>query len=293
MRRINIIIAACLLLLCSCGQAGNDRHGNGGLQLSEAAARQHSESEAAKDNADDNAETEYSSAGSDTKLSVMLPARRKDLKEQILVREGYTASYNSDNLEPNWVTWQLTAAHCRGTMKRKGIEFHEDEEVPSPRADTYDYMRSGYDRGHMCPAGDNKWSMKAMEQSFLLTNVCPQNSNLNRGDWNEIETLCRSWARKYGSVYITCGPIYLNKKHKRIGKHKVVVPDAFFKVVLTLGDSPKSIGFICRNTDGNRPKDAYVNSVDDVERITGYNFFAGLDKKIQDKVERQADLNDW
>ena len=110
----------------------------------------------------------------------------------------------------------LTAAHTNGPAKRKGIPFQADEDIPAPRVDTYDYMRSGYDRGHMCPAADNHWSQRAMEQSFLMTNVCPQNPALNSGLWNSIENQCRTWAEEYGDVYIVCGPIYLNQKHKTI-----------------------------------------------------------------------------
>jgi endonuclease G len=187
----------------------------------------------------------------------------------------------------------LTKAHCNGIWKRKGEQFQEDENVPEPRATNFDYIRSGYDRGHLCPAGDNKWSESAMIQSFLFTNVCPQNGNLNRGDWNELENACRSWAKKYGSIYIACGPILFKQKHKTIGKNKVVVPEAFFKVILCMEGTPKAIGFIYRNTNGNRPKDAYVNSVDQVERVTGYDFFHNLPDNIENKVEKEKELSNW
>jgi endonuclease G len=222
-----------------------------------------------------------------------VPAPLTDRSEIILRRVGYTASYNKDLLIPNWVAWHLTADHCSGPAKRKGIEFHEDEDVPAPRVDTYDYMRSGYDRGHLCPAGDNKWSVEAMEQSFLMTNICPQSHGLNVGDWNEMENQCRKWAEEYGDIYIVAGPILYRGKHKRIGEHKVTVPEAFFKVVLCMRDEPKAIGFIYKNEDGNRPKGDYVNSVDQVERITGIDFFAALPDKVEKKVEAEADLSEW
>lgn len=145
----------------------------------------------------------------------------------------------------------------------------------------------------MCPAADNKWSKKAMEESFLFTNMCPQNGNLNRGDWNEMEMACRKWAKKYGDLYIVCGPILYKGKHKTIGKNKVVVPEAFFKVVLRTGDDPQAIGFIYKNTSGNRPKDSYVNTVDEVERITGIDFFPSLPDDVEKKVEAECDLGLW
>lgn len=201
-----------------------------------------------------------------------LPAFRKNSNEIILRRKGYTASYNPITKLPNWVAWRLTAAHADGDTKRKGNVFHEDTDVPEPRANTYDYIRSGYDRGHMCPAGDNKWDALAMEQSFLITNICPQDHVLNIGDWNNLETQCRQWAKQYGDIYIVCGPILYTGKHKSIGKNKVVVPEAFFKVILRMGKSPQAIGFIYRNNDKRHPWGDYVNSVDEVERITGYDY---------------------
>lgn len=236
---------------------------------------------------------EVAQSAPETYESIELPAQLTSVPEQILVRKGYTVSYNKDRRVPNWVAWHLTAAHLKGTVKRSDASFHEDEEVPMPRAIDSDYVRSGYDRGHMCPAGDNKWSAKAMDESFLFTNVCPQAPQLNRGDWNEMEQACRKWAKENGDIYIACGPIFYKKRAKTIGKNKVAVPDAFFKVVLTMKGNPKAIGFIYKNGDGNRPKGDYANSVDEVERITGIDFFPSLPDKIEKQVEAQCNPDDW
>ena len=222
-----------------------------------------------------------------------IPARLKLVPEQILRRTGYTASYNSDRRVPNWVAWHLTPSRLTGEAKRNGAAFHEDEDVPEPHAVNFDYVRSGYDRGHMCPAGDNKWSAVAMDESFLFTNICPQAPSLNRGDWNEIEQACRKWTKQYGDLYIVCGPIFYKGKTKTIGANKVAVPNAFFKVVLCMKGEPKAIGFIYKNADGNRPKGDYANSVDEVERITGIDFFPSLPDKIEKKVEAECNPDDW
>ena len=217
----------------------------------------------------------------------------KEMPQQLLRRVGYVVSYNPKTRIPNWVAWHLTAAHTTGPYKREGIGFQEDSDVEGVKVSTFDYNRSGYDRGHMCPSADNKWSQKAQEQSFLMTNVCPQNRNLNVGDWNEMENQCRKWAKQYGSVYIVAGPILYNQKHKTIGKAKVVVPEAFFKVVLCMEGTPKAIGFIYKNEAGNRPKGDYVNSIDAIERITGFDFFPALEDALEAKVEAEANLSDW
>lgn len=222
-----------------------------------------------------------------------VPKKLTDRPEQILKRVAYTASYNSDLRIPNWVAWRLTGAHTRGKNKRAGVKFHEDTNVPMPRAVDFDYVRSGYDRGHLCPSADNRWDATAQEQSFLLTNVCPQDHNLNVGDWHELEILCRKWAKTYGSIYIVAGPVLFKGKHKTIGKNKVTVPEAFFKVVLCMEGTPKAIGFIYRNESGNRPKSYYVNTIDDVERITGIDFFPALPDKVESEVEATSSLDDW
>lgn len=220
-------------------------------------------------------------------FSDYLPEDRLQRPVQLLFREAYVVSYNKETKCPNWVLWELTRNHADGNVKRPDYAFHEDMEVPTPRAELLDYKGCGYDRGHMCPAGDNKWDQDAMYESFLLTNICPQNQQLNSGLWNQLEMQCRYWAKKYGRLYICCGPIYLKGKHETIGPNRVMVPDAFFKVVLCLEGTPKGIAFICRNTDGSRKKDYYVNSINQVERITGYTFFPNLSEELSAIVKHE------
>lgn len=225
-------------------------------------------------------------------FSVGYPSQNDTKPSLLLERFGYTVSYNTLTLIPNWVAWHLTADHTDGDVARDN-EFYEDFEVPSPRATNEDYRRSGWSRGHMCPAGDNKWDEKAMQESNLLTNICPQNSELNSGVWNVIERNCRKWAKKYGDIYIVCGPVLLNREHETIGANKIVVPEAFFKVVLRMNPEPAAIGFVIRNNEGKKTRDQFINTVDDVERITGYDFFSSLPDDIEDVVEAKASINDW
>ena len=226
-----------------------------------------------------------------TKVGTVEPV--PGLPEQILVRNSYITSYNNKTLCPNWVAWRITRAHATGNVGRMGNAFHEDTEVEMPRAMNSDYKGSGYSRGHMCPAGDNKWDHDAMYNTFLFTNICPQDANLNSGVWNQIEISSRQWAEKYGEVYVICGPMFFRSSPPRyIGENNVAVPDAFFKVVLCL-DPPRAIGFICRNTDGSRKKDLYVNTLSQVERLTGFRFFPSLDPKVREKVENEASLEQW
>ena len=201
-------------------------------------------------------------------------------------------SYNTETRLPNWVAWHLTAEHANGEVPRDNA-YYEDMDVPMPRAANEDYRGSGWTRGHLCPAGDNKWSEQAMRESNLLTNICPQHASLNSGLWNQIERDCRLWAERYGDLYIVCGPVLLNREHETIGRNKIVVPEAFFKVILCMQGTPKAIGFVVRNNEGRKRRDQYVNSVDEVERITGYDFFPALPDSIEGRVEASSNLQDW
>ena len=234
-----------------------------------------------------------------------MPAPLKDRPEQILKRKGYTVSYNSETKNPNWVAWHLTKSHTYGSFQRRQEMFSEDESVKAPRATNNDYFNSRYDRGHMCPAGDNKWDKEAMTQSFLFTNICPQNHGLNKYEWNDLEIQCRDWAREYGAVDIVCGPLYSSKggrykvgssrepQQKTIGRNKVWVPDAFFKVVLCRQGRPKAIGFVYRNEGVKQLKAEAVRTVDEIEALTDIDFFPALDDEMENTIEASANLSDW
>ena len=222
-----------------------------------------------------------------------LPAPLSDRPEQILRRTGYTTSYNKDTRCPNWVAWHLTKAHTYGKQQRAGEVFSEDSDV-TPRATNNDYYNSRYDRGHMCPAGDSKWDATAMRESFLFTNICPQNHALNKYEWNTLEIQCREWARKYGAVDIVCGPVYDGPSPSRtIGRGRVHVPDGFFKVVMCRTGRPKAIGFVFRNDGKKVSLESVACTVDEVERLTGIDFYPALDDKTERRIEAQADYGEW
>ena len=207
---------------------------------------------------------------------------------QIITRRAYITSYNSTTKQPNWVAWCLKAEHTDGPLKFR--RFNEDTSVAAPHATLDDYRDCGWSRGHMCPAGDNKWDTRAREETFLLTNICPQDGKLNGGTWNQIEMACREWAKDYGMVYIVCGPIFNSRNPKTIGKNRIAVPDAFFKVVAR-EDRGKytTIAFICPNHGGTGKKAKYVTTVADVERTTGITFFPG----VPSSAKNNADLDRW
>lgn len=223
---------------------------------------------------------------------------KQGVASQLLERYSYKASYNKRTRTPNWVGWVLTAEHTDGEYARRGHSFMEDLDVPLPRAIPADIRESecGYQRGHMCPAGDNKWSYKAQKDAFLMTNICPQDGNLNQRGWKYLEEACRDWAKKYGKIYIVAGPIFYSDNYKTVGENMVAVPDAFFKVVLRIGTTAtttKAIGFIYNNDSSRQAMRECARSVDDVERITGFDFFTGLPDSIENELEARFVLADW
>ena len=225
-----------------------------------------------------------------------IPVSTKGRAEILLEQYSYTVSYNPDLCIPNWVAWELNAEKLVERESRNS-KFVPNPKLPEDMAvTTKEYTGSGWDRGHMCPAGDNKYHWRAMNESFYMTNICPQNHNLNRGDWKELEEACRRWA-EVEPVYIVCGPInYRTPKYGYIGKtFKIRIPDAFFKVVLTGMQSgkPRAIGFIYKNEAGNNKRDKYVNSIDEVERITSMDFFPALPADVEGRVEAEYKLSDW
>ena len=226
---------------------------------------------------------------------VLRPAPLKGTPEKILVRRGYIVSYNLHHNLPNWVAWELTPDKLVERESRTD-KFLPDPDLPEAVAvTTDDYKHSGWDRGHMCPAADNRWDWRAMQESFYMTNICPQNHNLNGGDWKELEDACRGWAQTEGKIYIVCGPILYKQKHETIGhEHRITVPEAFFKVILCPDSRPpRAIGFIYKNEAGNRPLNHYANSVDQVERVTGIDFFPALPDDVERQVEAEYDWRQW
>lgn len=220
--------------------------------------------------------------------SVAIPA---SIPSEIKEYEGFKLSFNKETHVPNWVGWELLRNETNGSESRSN-KFWEDQSVEGC-ATLNDYRRSGFDRGHMCPAADQKWSDKAMSDCFVLTNMAPQDHSLNSGAWKTLEDKERLWAQRDSALIIVAGPLYLSDDVKTIG-NGVRVPDAFFKVMLApYLPSPRAIGFIYPNMSAPGNMQNYVVTVDEVERITGFDFFSSLPDSIETEVEAIASFKDW
>lgn len=212
--------------------------------------------------------------------------------EQTLSHTGFTVSYNALWRIPNWVAWELTREETSGTARRMD-QFVPDRDVQHGSATTYDYSRSGYDRGHMAPAGDMRWSFEAMQESFYLSNICPQDHELNAGLWEKLESRCRGWARFHGKVWICCGPVVTSRK-RTIGGNRVSVPDGFFKVVCTERKGRShAVGFLFPNSPCEGTIWDYAHPVDVIEEAVGHDFFHLLPDDVENAMESSWDEKFW
>lgn len=227
-------------------------------------------------------------SGKDLEIPVSLVPRQ----EQIIHHKGYTVSYNKDLKIPNWVSYELTRQETKGKEKRSD-NFIADPLVKGAIATNADYARSGYDKGHMAPAADMKWSPEVMKESFYFSNMCPQHPQLNRRGWKNLEEKIRDWAIADSAIIIICGPI-INQSSRTIGKNKVAVPERFFKVILSPFVKPvRGIGFLFNNRQAVEPLSTYAVTIDSIEKLTSMDFFSPLPDEIENEVEANADYYQW
>lgn len=215
---------------------------------------------------------------------------------EVIPHQYYTLSYVDEHEQAEWVAYELTKNSLKAKNVKRTNWFEEDKAVNSGSAIHADYKGSGYSRGHLAPAGDMAFNTTAMKESFFMSNMSPQKSVFNGGVWNELENHVRNWAWDNGSIYVVTGPI-LTRGHivKRIGrKNSISVPDSYYKVILDYtGKSKKGIAFILPNEKSEKRIQEYAVSIDQVEDITGIDFFADAPIDRIDNLESSFNINDW
>ena len=205
---------------------------------------------------------------------------------------GYSLSYDEKHEQAAWVAYELTSIEVNGLVKRKD-RFKKDPKVQTESATKKDYKKSGYDRGHLAPAADMKWSKVAMNESFFMSNMSPQSPSFNRGIWKKLESKVRDWATSYGSIYIATGPI-LNERLTTIGTNNVSVPRFYYKVILDFtGPDIKAIGFILPNEKSKKPLQSFAVSINEVEEVSGIDFFYNLPDNVEETIESELETNRW
>lgn len=211
--------------------------------------------------------------------------------DYVVDREWFCIGYSRKHRQPLWVQYRLLAAEVENKVVERSNNFHKDRVIPESPAPK-DYAKTGYDRGHMAPAGDMRWSPQAMSDSFLMTNMSPQHPRCNRATWKYLEEQVREWAKNEKELYVICGPVFAEKSIA-ICNGTIPVPLAYFKIVYDVTPPEKMIAFIIPNwkTKGNLQN--FTVTVEQVEKITGFNFFSNLPEETQLKLETTFSVDAW
>lgn len=210
----------------------------------------------------------------------------------VVKHDFFTLSYHEQYEQAEWIAYELKASHI-SKMNRKRPYFIADPKVKTKSANYRNYKNSGYDKGHLCPAGDRKFSEKAFNETFFTSNISPQRRDFNAGIWNRLEQKTRYWASKEKLLYVVTGGV-LKKGLTSIGKEKVAVPEQFYKILLDYSQPQiKAIAFLVSHTDSNAPLYSFVVSIDEIELLTSIDFFPNLPDELEDQLEKSSDYKDW
>lgn len=214
------------------------------------------------------------------------------VKDDVITHFAFTLSYNEEHEQANWITYELTEEETNARYKRTD-KFIPDSSVKTGTANDTDYRGSGYDRGHLAPAGDMAWSSTALMESFYYCNISPQVPSFNRGIWKKLEALVRKWAKEEKLVFVVTGPV-LENNLPTIGPDKVSVPRYFYKVILDYREPViKGIGFVIPNKASSEPLQNYSVTINRVENLTGIDFFPSLPDDQEEAIESTLNLNIW
>ena len=236
---------------------------------------------------------EYKSTGDQSLLDVKLPER---LDNQTVRYKSIVVYFNKYYRVPNCVAYELTStmtsmADSRDAENRANYKFERDYDVKGC-PDWWEYKESGYTRGHMAPAMDMRWDKTAMEQCFLMTNICPQLDEMNDGEWRHVEEAVHKWSRTAKRLIVLTGPIFSNNM-KRIGKHDdIAVPERFFKVIYS-PEQNRAIAFVMENKKMPNSWTNYATTIDKVEALTGYDFLPSLEDEVENVIESKENIKDW
>lgn len=209
---------------------------------------------------------------------------------------AFTLSYLEDWEQAEWVAYTLRGADLRRRWTERDDNFRADPRVPTGSAEGDDYRGSGFDRGHLAPFADFAYDAALADETFYMSNVSPQDPGFNRGVWRELEELTREWAEAYERLYIVTGPVVNERPRGYIGReNRIAVPRRYYKVLLDLeGPDRQGIAFLLPNEQSDRPLRDFAMSIDELEAITGLDFFADLmPEELETLLEADGNPRNW
>ena len=222
-------------------------------------------------------------------LSFYLPS---STTSQIVKHDYFTLSYNENAEQAEWVAYELKKSYIKNNDFKRPY-FIEDPKVITKSADWRNYKKSGFDKGHLCPAADMEFDINAYNDTFYTSNISPQNHDFNAGIWNRLEQKIRFWAVKNDGLIVVTGGV-LKGSSKSIGTEKVIVPNHFYKILLSPSKGNyKMLAFLVPNEKSSKAIFNYVVSVDELETMTGIDFFPKLEDKTENELEKRVNLNSW
>ncbi|MCC7245462.1 MAG: DNA/RNA non-specific endonuclease [Saprospiraceae bacterium] len=211
---------------------------------------------------------------------------------QLVLHTYFALAYSEPHEQAGWVAYEINRNRLNENWVDRANTFRPDPEVQTESATPRDYMSSGYDKGHLCPAADMAFSELAMDETFLMSNMSPQDRGFNAGIWRELEELSRDWGRKFKKLYVVTGPVLKGTGKGQIGFSKVTVPEQFYKVLLA-PDQQRAIAFVLPNARSTKPVMDFACSINDVEALTGMNFFPKLLGGMGEELEGSLDKDAW
>ena len=214
---------------------------------------------------------------------------------EVVHHRHYSLSYIEKWEQSEWTAYTMDRHMLNAENVDRTGHFNPDYNVTTRSAYHRDYSNSGFTRGHLVPAGDMAFDTLAMRESFYMSNMSPQLREFNNGVWKELEENVRDWTYKAGRLYIITGPV-ITQPYKTIGKeNKVAVPQAFYKILLDYEDPEKKmIAFVIPNQVSDKRLEEYMVTVDEVERLTGIDFFSGMiNDPEEEKLESAIDKSMW
>jgi endonuclease G, mitochondrial len=214
---------------------------------------------------------------------------KHSINGEYVAHSRYSLSYLEKHEQAEWVCYSLNYNLLRGNTERSN-NFRVDSSISTRSASLNDYKGTGYDRGHLVPAGDMKDSYRSMSESFFMSNMSPQDPSFNRGGWKRLESLVRSWAEKNELYIVTAG--VLKESLPKIGTNGVSIPKYFYKIIYAPSSS-KMIGFLMPNTKINLDLSDYVKTVDEIEKLTNIDFFYNIDDDLENRLESELRIDNW
>ena len=210
--------------------------------------------------------------------------------DTIITRKGFIVGYNKKLRQANWVIYELTRNEVKTKIAKRTNIFIPDSTYHT--ATDNDYLRSGYDRGHLAPAADMSYSVQAMGECFSYINMSPQLAILNRGIWKKLEDKVRGWALEDSNIYIVTGGVFQDSM-KLLGTSNIPIPKYFYKIILDLNAPYKAIAFVIPNGEITKSLYNYTTTIDSVEKITNIKFFSQLPDSIKNELDHEKNPTAW